>query len=183
MASADEIIRAIRAADAAGDSASVRKLGDYLKTMQAPAAPAAPDPTEGMSGTQKFLAGTGKAFADVARGVGQIARSALPDAAGDALGLPTQADIDEAKRLDAPLMRTGAGMAGNVTGNIAAAVPTMFIPGAATLPGAAAVGAGMGFLQPTATDESRLQNTALGGAAGAGGVAPPGLARAAAGRD
>lgn len=171
MATQDEIIQAIRAADKAGDSASVRKLGAYLKSMPAQAAaPAEIDPTEGMSTTEKFLAGAGKAFADVGRGVGQLARNVMPDKAADAIGLPTQADIDEAKRLDAPLMRTTAGTVGNVTGNVAAALPAMFIPGAQGLGGAAATGAVMGLTQPVASDESRLKNVALGAGAGAGGV-------------
>jgi hypothetical protein len=129
------------------------------------------DPTNGMSGPQKFLAGAGKAYTDIGRGVGQLIRNVIPDKAADYMGLPTQAEIDEAKRLDTPLMKTGAGVAGNITGNVVLAAPTAFIPGAATLPGAAAVGAGMGFIQPVASDESRLKNTAIGGAAGAGGVA------------
>ena len=159
MATQDEIIQAIRAADKAGDSASVRKLGAYLKTLPAQAAaPAEIDSTEGMNATEKFLAGAGKAFADVGRGVGQL------------VGLTSQNDIDEAKRLDAPLMRTTAGTVGNVTGNVAAALPAMFIPGAQGLGGAAATGAVMGLTQPVASDESRLKNVALGAGAGAGGV-------------
>jgi hypothetical protein len=51
------------------------------------------------------------------------------------------------------------------------AVPTLAIPGAATLRGASLIGAGQGFLQPVGSEDSRLVNTALGGAAGAGGVA------------
>lgn len=160
MATQDDIIAAIRAADKAGDSDSVRKLGAYLKTLPTQAAPEkAPDPTEGMTTTDKFLAGTGKAFADLGRGVGQL------------VGLTSQEDIDEAKRLDAPLMRTTAGTVGNVAGNVAAALPTVFIPGAQGFAGAALTGAGMGLIQPVASDESRLSNVAVGGAAGAGGVA------------
>ncbi len=73
------------------------------------------DPTEGMSTYDKVMAGAGKAFADVGRGIGQLT------------GLTSQQDIDEAKRLDAPLMDTGAGLTGNVAGNLA----TMIGPGAA----------------------------------------------------
>lgn len=171
MATQDEIIQAIRAADKAGDSASVRKLGAYLKTMPQAAAPMeAPDPTEGMSTSDKFFAGAGKAFTDMGRGVGQLARGVMPTRAADALGLPTQADVDEAKRLDAPLMRTTAGTVGNVTGTVAAALPTVFIPGAQGLAGATLTGAGMGLIQPVASDESRLQNVAVGAAAGGGSV-------------
>jgi hypothetical protein len=35
------------------------------------------DPTEGMSGPSKFLAGAGKAFTDIGRGVGQVAGMVL----------------------------------------------------------------------------------------------------------
>lgn len=171
MATQSEILSAIRAADKAGDSASVRKLGEYLKTMPSQAAPEpAMDPTEGMSTGEKFLAGTGKAVADIGRGVGQLARNVMPDRAADAIGLPNQADIDEAKRLDAPLMATTAGTAGNVTGNIAAAIPTAFIPGAQGLSGAAITGGVLGLVQPVASDESRTRNTLLGAGAGAAGV-------------
>lgn len=190
MATADDVISAIRQADSVGDSNAVRQLGDVLKQMQRasriaqlkasnPAEydpdsaeyKAKNDPTAGMSTTERTLAGAGKAFVDIGRGVGQLARKVMPDKAADAIGLPTQADIDEAKRLDAPLMRTTAGKVGNIGGNIAVALPTVFIPGAQSLTGAALVGAGQGFIQPVASDESRLANTALGGAAGAGGVA------------
>jgi hypothetical protein len=158
-------------ADKAGDSASVRALGAYLKSMPSDT-PAAPeyDPTEGMTTTEKALAGAGKAFADTGRGVGQLLRKVMPDKAADAIGLPTQADIDEAKRLDASLMKTTAGKVGNVGGSVAIALPSVFIPGAQTVAGSAALGAGMGFVQPVASDESRLKNTLVGGAVG--GAAP-----------
>jgi len=170
MATQDEIIQAIRAADKAGDSASVRKLGAYLKTMPRAAPAETYDPTEGMSTSDKFFAGAGKAFYDVGRGVGQLARGVMPTRAADALGLPTQDDIDEAKRLDAPLMRTTAGTVGNVTGNVATALPAMFVPGAQGLAGATITGGVMGLTQPVASDESRLKNVAMGAGAGAGGV-------------
>jgi len=180
MATQEDVINAIRNADAVGDSAAVRQLGSVLQQMQQATQrqaridklkkenPGEYDPespewqakygaTAGMSTTQKFLAGVGKGMTDVARGVGQL------------VGLKSQEDIDEAKRLDAPLMKTTAGKAGNVTGAVATALPTVFIPGANTVAGSAAIGAGLGFIQPVASDESRLQNTAVGGVAGAAG--------------
>lgn len=113
------------------------------------------DPTKGMSGTDKFLSGAGKAFTDIGRGVSQI------------FGSDNQAAIDESKRLDAPLMNTGAGFAGNVTGNIAATAPAMLIPGVNTVAGGAALGAGLGAIQPVASDESRVSNVAAGAVGGA----------------
>lgn len=121
------------------------------------------DPTEGMSGTDRFLAGAGKGFVDIGRGVKQM------------LGMADQSEIDEARRLDAPLMKTGSGVAGNVLGTVAAAAPTMFVPGANSVGGAAAVGGVLNALQPTAEGESRLKNAALGAATG--GMAQYGLGK------
>ena len=117
------------------------------------------DPTEGMSGTDKFLAGVGKAMTDVGRGVRQY----LPESIG---GLSNE-QIQEARTLDQPLMNTGAGMAGNIVGNVAMAAPTALIPGAATIPGAAAIGAVSGALQPGVDAGERLKNIGIGGVAGA----------------
>lgn len=196
MATIDDVVNAIRNADAVGDSASVRRLGAALQQMQkqsridklkqdnpaeydpeSPEFKAKNDPTNGMSTTDKLRAGAGKAFADTGRGVGQLLRKVMPDKAADAIGLPTQTDIDEAKKRDAALMNTGAGQFGNIGGNVALALPAAFIPGANTIVGSGLIGAGMGFVQPVASDESRLKNTAVGGAMG---VAAPVVARTAA---
>jgi hypothetical protein len=176
MATREDIYAAMRNADKAGDSASVRKLGAYLQTPPAPAQEASAedralyDPTNGMSQGDRFWAGAGKAVKDIGRGAGQMARAVLPAAAGDALGLPTEKDIDEVKRLDAPLMATTAGTVGNVVGDAMMAVPLAFLPGGATLPGAALTGLALGATQPTGTDDSRWKNTLIGGGAGMGGV-------------
>lgn len=112
------------------------------------------DPTEGMSAMEKGLAGTGKAFADMYRGGKQLL------GIGDQKAL--QAEIDEARRLDAPLLNTTAGTVGNVLGNVAIAAPTAMIPGANTIAGGAALGALTGAAQPVATDESRFNNIKSG---------------------
>lgn len=109
-------------------------------------------------GVSRFAAGAGKAMTDIARGAGQM------------VGLVSEDDIEEARQRDKPLMNTGAGVAGNVAGNLAVALPTAFIPGANTVTGGAAIGATMGALQPVGRDESRLTNTVTGGVAG--GVIP-----------
>jgi hypothetical protein len=121
------------------------------------------DPTEGMSGGQKFLAGAGKALTDIGRGAGQL------------VGAVSQGEIDDAKALDAPLMKTGAGVAGNIAGNVAAFAPTALIPGVNTLTGAGLMGGAMGAAQPVSTGESRLGNAALGAGFG---VAGQGVANA-----
>lgn len=110
------------------------------------------DPTNGMSGTEKFLAGVGKAMTDVARGAGQM------------VGLVDRAEVAESRQRDAALMNTGAGIAGNVLGNVAALAPTAFIPGANTIAGSAVIGAGAGLLQPSESTGETVRNVAIGGA-------------------
>lgn len=102
------------------------------------------------------LAGAGKAFTDIGRRAGQ------------AVGLVSEKDIDETKRLDAELMSTKAGLAGNVGGNVAMFAPTAFIPGANTVTGAALTGAATGLVQPTGTGDSTAKNVLTGAALGAG---------------
>jgi hypothetical protein len=109
------------------------------------------DPTLGMSGVDKFRAGAGKAFSDIGQGASQY----LPGGA-------TRQDVAESRRLDAPLMATGPGMAGNVAGNVAAAIPTAMIPGANTVGGSALIGAGMGALQPSVSTGETLKNIGIG---------------------
>lgn len=118
-----------------------------------------------MSGFEKFAAGSGKAIYDIGRGLGNVVTDVIPSASK--LGFATRADTDEAKRLDAPLMNTGAGTAGNITGNILATIPLAFLPGANTIGGAAAIGGITGALQPVGTNDSRTFNTGLGATAGA----------------
>lgn len=82
------------------------------------------DPTSGMTGMDKFLAGAGRSVVETGRGLGQLA------------GVVSQADIDAARRLDVPLMATGAGQAGNIAGSVAQMYgPGVMVKGAAALPG------------------------------------------------
>jgi hypothetical protein len=65
-------------------------------------------------------------------------------------------------------MNTGAGMAGNISGNIAMLAPLAVIPGGATVGGAAALGATAGGLQPSTSAGERLTNMGVGGALSGG---------------
>ena len=115
------------------------------------------NPTEGMGGMQKFNAGVGKAMTDVGQGAAQM------------VGMgPSAQEVQDRRALDKPLMATGAGMAGNVSGNIAMLAPLAVAPGGATVAGAGALGALAGALQPTEGGQERLGNMAMGGALGAG---------------
>lgn len=143
----------------------------------------------GMSGGQKFLAGAGQSLASTGRGISQLA------------GLLSREDVDAAREVDAPLLRTGAGLGGAITGNVAQivapggalklgakvpqlarAAPALDAAGSAFLPptvrGAAASGAGFGAVQEVGTDDSRLKNIGIGGLAGTLGAALPRAATA-----
>lgn len=216
MATEAELMQALRRADAAGDTAAAQAIARRIQSMRAaPSAPLvsaprvqinrvgdearrAPDPTAGMSDYQKFAAGMGKALYDTGRGLAQhgprMAMQLNPVTALFADKAPefyTEADAEESRRADAPLMDTGAGVAGNVVGTLAqfvgpgaigktigsaglkaAALPT-------TLLGNVAQGAVLGALQPTAKGESQLANAAFGAGSAAAGYAIPGLVRGA----
>jgi histone H3/H4 len=117
------------------------------------------DPTEGMSTFEKTAAGAGKAIVDTFRGAGQW------------LGLTSRKDVEEARARDAALMNTTAGKVGNFLGNVGLVAPASGIPGAATIPGAAMLGAGFGALQPSVSTGETLVNMGVGAAGGAGGQA------------
>lgn len=153
------------------------------------------DPTGSFG--ENMLAGVGKAITDTGRGLRQIGSYV---GFGDKAAI--QQEIDDAKRLDAPLMNTGGGLTGNIGGQIGMALgPGTVLKGAAMLPqlarvapmlsaagsaaivpktiaGAATVGAAQGAVQPVASDDSRLMNMALGAGGGTAGQAiPKGIAR------
>lgn len=190
MADIKQLERALINADKAGDVDAARRLAAAIRELRNPntldydklqmAADYAP--TVGMSGIEKFAAGGGKAIVDTGRGLGQLT------------GLVGQESIDESKRLDQSLMNTGAGFAGNIAGNVgmavlpgaglaglgvkgapaalkgASEVGKILLQSPANLRGVAtagSVGAGQGFIQPVASDESRLRNTVMGLGGGA----------------
>lgn len=135
------------------------------------------DPTAGMSTTEKVRAGAGKALSDLFLGARQFAEtqnflpgpsvSQIRNLLGQESPVPKlEAQAAESRKLDAALMSTGEGKAGNIGGNIAVAVPTFFIPGANTYTGAAAIGGLMGGLQPTVAGESREVNALTGAGLG-----------------
>lgn len=133
---------------------ALRRLGELeAKERAVTISKNEPDPSEGRlpfrpfgidsgltmpQGVSRFMAGAGAGMTNLARGSGQT------------LGLVDQKDIADAKKRDAPLMATGAGISGNIAGNVAAMLPSAFIPGANTLAGSAAIGAVSGLMQPVA---------------------------------
>jgi hypothetical protein len=81
---------------------------------------------------------------------------------------PNAEQVQERRALDAPLMQTAGGLAGNVAGNLTMMAPASLMPGGATVPGAAAVGGILGALQPTVDATERLKNMGIGAALGGG---------------
>lgn len=143
----------------------VARAQELSETDKLEAAAGAGDynPTNGMTISELALAGAGKSFKDTGRGVKQL------------FGADNQAEIDESRQTDAPLMRTPSGTLGNIGGAVAQTVPAAFVPGANTLVGAGLTGGAFGAAQPVGEGESRGKNTAIGAVAG---VAGPVLARA-----
>ena len=187
MATLSQLERALINADAAGDTEAARQFAAEIRRIRAvPSQPEKPmDARDEMGFMENAAAGAGKAVVDTGRGLRQLA-SNIPGLNRFDTFNPekVQAEIDEAKQLDSKLMSTGGGMAGNVAGQVAmtllpagAAAKAGAVPGLArlgtavmnpaTIGQAAAVGAGMGFIQPVASDESRLMNTGMSAAGGA----------------
>lgn len=136
------------------------------------------NPTADMSTGQRLAAGAGKAVTDAGLGIKQML-SEVARYSGDeqgatpindpSMGRSVQAEVDAKRKLDAPLMETGAGKAGNLGGKIALTLPALAVPGANTYAGSAMMGGLMGAAEPTSGDESRLKNTAFGIGGGLGG--------------
>jgi hypothetical protein len=138
------------------------------------------DPTQGMGGAAKTWAGFQKKFADRATGVQQ---ALLPKGfyTGPAVEQYRQGltdKVDEAKRLDAPLMNTPHGKTGYFLGGVAEAAGPMALtrgtrlaevfnptnPLTSPLPGVVS-----GLLDPVGTGDSRTKNALMSGAASAAG--------------
>ena len=147
---------------------------------------------------ENFVAGVGKSFVDLGRGARQLYAGAADAVTGGDRTAAMQPEIDQAAQLDAPLMSNPAGVGGYVGGTLATiAAPGGLLSRGAQAAGltrtgaalqavsnpttyraAAASGAIQGALQPTATGESRIQNTAIGGGFGfAGNAIANGLGR------
>lgn len=127
------------------------------------------NPTQDMSMLDKGLAGAGSAFHNLGVGARQLA-SGLTGEDPEALRAKAEAD----RKLQEPLLDTGAGMAGNVVGNIAAAAPLAGLGAGAGLGARALIGAaegtGMAALAPETREGERETNMMWGG--GIGGAIP-----------
>lgn len=149
------------------DMATAIQRHMFRQTGAAPNSPssiprsAPADPLAGMSRADIMGAASGKAFRDVYRGVKQTFNI------GDQTAL--QAEIDRAKKDEESLMKSPWGFGANLATNALMLAPAALIPGVNTVVGAGALGATLGGLQPTASDESTAVNMALGATGGAAG--------------
>lgn len=134
------------------DAKDENELASAINSMTAAPQGQEYSPTAGMTGMEKFLAGAGGAMTSRLMGLGQLAGMVSPE------------QIAEQQRLAEPLMRETPARVGSMVGDITALAPTAFIPGAATLPGAMAIGAGTEALTTPGGLGERAQAGALGGA-------------------
>jgi hypothetical protein len=132
------------------------------------------DKTASMGGGELAGQGALKFLRDLATGFeqrwvsGEVAQG-KPGAAEAEAFIGTRASVDRSK--DRRLMEKPAAQVGYLGGALGATVPTMFLPGANTVAGSAAIGGVMGLMQPTVEGESAVENAgkgALWGAAGQG---------------
>lgn len=128
MADRQQVYEAIRRADAAGDRASVERLGRYLREMDAPKQPADNSRSRG------FLGGALRPLDNAATWFANTPVGAALDRAGQAIGLDSTAGA--VKKNDA-LRRGNARTGYQMLGNIAGTLPTLALPGGAFVQGAA----------------------------------------------
>lgn len=145
-----------------------------------------------LTGAEKFWAGAGKSVMDNALGVGQLLSSDYGPLIAGIPGLVTreigQRGLSERLRqeaadraeLDAPLLDSGAGVAGNITGNLLQLIgPGVAARGTALAPvllpttvrGGALQGAALGAAQPVTGEGERGLNALAGGLFGGAGAA------------
>jgi hypothetical protein len=121
----------------------------------------------GMSMGERLAAGAGKAVYDTGRGLGQI------------LGKVSKEDVAKAREQDQALMRTKAGITGNVLGYVGEAVPAALLApeatGAAGTVGTALLprliagglsGGAQGYAAPYASQGEHITNTLVGAGLG-----------------
>ena len=194
MPSRDQLMQALRNADAAGDQQAAQRIAGMIKALPADTpAPAAPpanagptkeqlmaqnDPLNDMNWAQKMLVGAGQGFNEMGQGGKQL-YAMLTGNKQMAQGVADERNAN--RQADENLSRTIPGRIGNIGANaLVAAVPVGGMDVAATRLGSgvlakvlgnAAVqgvttGALQGALQPTDEGQSHLDNAKLGGALG-----------------
>jgi hypothetical protein len=128
------------------------------------------DPTQDMSGMERFVTGFDKGVTNLGQGAKQLALDTL--GIGDAEA--RRKEVEDMKRRDQPLTDTGAGMAGNIVGSAVPLLPAAAFGGGAGLLTrvglGAAEGAATAALAPVSEEGERGENMMWGG--GFGGALP-----------
>lgn len=153
-----------------------------VKWDDEPAKSAEPSPTDGNSFLGNLTAGIVSGMTDLALGAKQrfdegaaaLEKKFGGQKLGAALGMPsaenvlanTQNKIVEKRKMDAPLLATAGGKAGNITSKVAPAIGAALLPGGQGLAGSLLAGSGLGFAEPTIEGESVAKNTLWGGVGG-----------------
>jgi len=168
MATAEQLERALVNAHKAGDTQAATILAGELKQMRAEASKdVLPDgrriaPQEAFDQLSAEEGGMGRFLSGI--GLGMTA----PVVGGrQAVGADKPGQVEEHFRMKDASDKSWQGKSGQAVGGAAALLPTVLFPWASTVLGAGTVGAGFGALQPTRKDESRLNNTVMGGVFGA----------------
>lgn len=167
MATLEQLQGALVKADAAGDVEAARAFAGEIRKMMSVSKKADIDGDAISQGARNFAdeMGAGKKFlAGIGSGMNSVKQ---------ALTFAPKSEVDETKKLDAPLLNTGMGTAGNIVGNIAATAPAAFIPGANTVLGAGAIGAGVGALTTPGDAQDRTTGATYGGLGGMAGQLIP----------
>ena len=186
MADLTQYYTALQKADAAGDTAGAKQLADYIRSQSAPKArsmdvladgsqvPTAGrvvNPTDEMSGFERFRAGWGRAVSNLELGAAQHPIIANALGAHVPFGMPVdEQTVQNERDLSAPLMNTTAGQWGNIVGTGVTTLPAGLVPGAGGLLAVGAIGAGLGAMQPSTSTGEHIQNTALGGGGAMAGI-------------
>lgn len=124
MPTMQDHLRALQRAKEAGDETAVQEIRARMVADQQTADRAEYNPADGMSRPEQAWAGFN-------RGVRQVGRNV-----GNMVGLVSDDALAEQAGLDAPLMETGYGQAGNMAGQAAATIaPAMLAGGGAALAG------------------------------------------------
>lgn len=111
MAEYADVMQALRNADAAGDTEAARRLAGIAANMRSATEPMNVDPTEGMTNTEKRIAGYGSVLPSMGANAAYLIRQGLEAAGGkklaDTIGLTTEADLAERRKRDALLAASG----------------------------------------------------------------------------
>jgi hypothetical protein len=161
MATREQIGEALKRAHAAGDTEAARKLAQAYRDYQPPVAEQPEMESPG------FMAGMGKGVVDAIEGV------------TDLFGVDDPLGLGDTSQADKAIAQSPAAAAGEFVGNVGATMPAMLIPGAGTIKGAAAIGAGLGALLNKGDFAARAKNAAAGAVGGAAGASLPYAAKVA----